>query len=272
MNKILSILVVTSFMSPSAFATLSPDQVVDARGLTIAMSSNRIISRYISGRAPATPELFVEILKFVDKVPPGKVVFNNKVTEILLLAEEVGKHLNSLSPEQKMELRPIMNSLLNNYSVRMKSQIMLRLFNRFWFWSPDNLDYMARAVRNDRSSDVSTQLMWILEQATNEQRRVFFLQVPPKQPNKFIRWFPSALRLKYGMPVDTDALKSSLRMANYDRLKPEPIPKIVDGIQLETTADLYLQTWRQFRDDLPLEVCRASLNITARELEDRQIQ
>lgn len=257
MHKFLIIFILTMFCH-IAWAIL-PNQVTSGRGYIDAIQSNPMIRRYLEGREPATPELLLEMFSFLDQMNSRKPGVKEKATELLTLIEEVGNQIQILGTQTRTELQPILNRLLNHFPVGLKNEILLRIFNRFWFWSPENLDFMARAVRNDRSREISTQLMWVLERSSKEQRQSFFQLVPERQPNVAIRWFYLALVHKYGPGVDAFVLRRSLRRANFDRLRPEPRSISLNGTQLPTTADLYLETWRRLRDDSPELLCAGFL-------------
>ena len=258
MKKILCI-IVTTVMGQAAFASILPSQVTDGRSFTVAFGANEKIQNYIRGRSDATPDLFVEIQRFAEQMDSRQIGLNDKATELLSLAEEVGSQINKLDSKTREELLPITASLLSRYSARLKNQILLRLVNRFWLWSPENIDYMARMVRNDSSHIIATQLLWVMERSTPEQRRWFFSQVPGRQPNKLIRWFPHALAYKYGHSIEMIDLRASLRAVNPEKLRPQANPVVLNGVTLATTADLYSETMSLLKDQLPGKTCAAKM-------------
>ncbi|MGZ3723834.1 MAG: hypothetical protein ACXVA9_12915 [Bdellovibrionales bacterium] len=255
MNKLMCILLATSAMGQAAFAAIEASQVKDARSFAIVLEANQKIQAYITGNAQASPELFVEILKFVEAVDTRQEGLNPKATEMLLLAEEIGNQLTKLDSKTRKELQPIMLSLLAQYPVRSKNEIVLRIFDRFWFWSTDNLDFLASKVRNDSPNLISTQLLWVFTIATREQRQKFFSQVPDRQPNPSLRWFHYALAYKYGRPIDIRVMKRLLNAVNPERIRPVPVPMVLNGVALPTTLDLYLETKARMRGDIPQENC-----------------
>jgi hypothetical protein len=260
MKKILSMLMMASTTGPNVFAALEPSQVTDGRTFKIVYESNRNIQNYLRGHAEASPELFVEILNFLNEMDSRPSDVNPKATELFLLAEEVGSHLDGLDTETHARLEPVMKSLLAQYPARGKNEILLRLYDRFWFWSPDDLNHMARRVRGDNLATVSTQLMWILENATQEQRQNFFAQIPFRQVNRNLRWFMYALANKYGYPVDLRKLKRALSDANPIRLKPAPLPINLSGTDLPTSQDLHMQAVMLTFPDTVTDKCEAYLS------------
>lgn len=236
-------LIALSALTFSHFASaITAAEVVDGRSFDAAVAGNNSIRMYLSGRAPASQEVLVEMLRFVEEIHFRHNSVSAKATEMLAAAEEVGNQLPDLSPEVRTELQPILNSLLALHIKRAKNEIIVRIMNRFWFWTSEHLDFMARKVRNDSPQMIATQLMWLLERATPMERQSFFSQIPIKKINIYIRWFPQALAFKYGRGVSERELKKLLNIANPLNLRPRPAPMNVDGKALPTTKTLYRET------------------------------
>jgi len=241
---------VTIIISSSAFASITAEQVVDGRSYTAAIGSNKIIRDYMTGRRPASEEVFVEVLQFAYAMDSRQTGLNERATEVLRLAEEVGNQITGLSESSREALKPAVSALLTQYPARTKMEVLIRIYDRLWLWSPDHLDFMARKIRGDSTQLISTELMWVLEQATHEQRTNFFSQVPERQLNPLIRWFPYALAYKYGRAIDKREMKKRLALANPDNLRPPPRPLRFKGATLPTAEDLYSETKTRLQNEM----------------------
>lgn len=238
---------------------IAADQVVSVRSFAAAVAGNNLIRMYLAGRAPASEDVLVEMLRFVEKLDFRQSSVSMKATEMLAVAEEVGSQVPHLSPEVREELRPILNSLLAMHFKKTKNEIIMRIMNRFWFWTPEHLDFMARKVRNDSPQMIATQLMWILERATAMERQRFFSQIPIRKINIYIRWFPQALAFKYGRGGDERELKRLLNIANPLNLRPKPGAMNVDGKALPTTETLYRETRARITTEAAIDDCEEFL-------------
>lgn len=248
MKKFKSFLLIALVISHPVFASMNASEVTSVRHFMAAMETNTNIQAYLAGRAEASPALFIELLRFADELDARIPGLSPKTTELLVLAEEVGSHLTVLDEETRRELQPIMDSLVQKFTIRDKKENIRRIFDRFWFWSPAHLEFLAARVRND-DTRISTQLMWVLEQATPGQRRAFFSLIPLRKPNIHLRWFVHALSYKYGHSTDVRELKRLLNSAKHGKLRPAPIPIRLDGVTLPTTADLFEETMYRLQID-----------------------
>jgi hypothetical protein len=256
MRKIMILLAVTAVMVPAAFA--SNAQLSTARGVSIALENNAKIQSYVSGES-ATPEIFAEVLTFLDQLDPRESAVTKKIDQLLVLADEVGSQLTDVDPATREQLQPVMNSLFDKYGRRNRNEIILRLFNRFWFWTPDQLDSLARMVRNDEVHSISTQLIWILEHANEAERRNFLFNALHNRNLRPLAWFPLALAFKFGKRNDIAGLKRALSFVNPEKIKPEPHPANLDGTALATTADLYAEVKSKLQENVQQEFCTRAL-------------
>src|SRR6185312_298922 len=113
MQTLISLVIL--ILSSPAFATITAEQVVDGRSYMAAIGSNKIIRDYMSGRRPASEEVFIEVLQFayvMDSRLPG---LNTRATEVLRLAEEVGNQLRDLNANAREVLQPAVATLLTQY-------------------------------------------------------------------------------------------------------------------------------------------------------------
>jgi len=262
MNKFLRLFALSAAIAGSTFAYADSPKIISCRGLTAALETSKLIQNYLRRRSPPSPELFLELIRLAE-LTVSDVSLNGRITELLSTAETVANSLGRLDPETKKEAQPILEGLLRRFSARTKGSILIRIFDRLWFWTPAQLDFLARMVRNDNTQWISTQLLWVLEQATPSQRDEFFSQSAQKIRNEHFVWFQDALALKYDRPVDVSALRQSIKAVNPDFLKPAPRPMELDGVKLQTSEDFYYETKARLEGRLVEPGCRDIMNVAS---------
>ena len=238
---------------PSSADTPDGPGIFTGSDIDQAVAHNSKIQNVLRGRSNNHHEALLEILKILNRAKThGGTKMNLMITNILKMAVEFAQSNRNLEAGPLRDrLYAESKALLIRIQQGPKQAYVIQFFDAFWFWTPDQLDFFAHKIRNDHINPISSQVMYALSVASEEQRKAFFEATKPwTRINPKIRWFILALAYQYGAGDEIQLIKA-LRAVDPENIRPVAQSFPLSDKIIPNSLDLYQGVMEELKISSP---------------------